>query len=88
MSDWGSARQPAADRLRRRVPRIALASLVMAVALWLAAGLGSRLVPERGRAVVVAGIVLVGFTVALVFDIYHTPFAADAARTSWAGLFQ
>lgn len=63
-------------------------ALVYALALWAGAALLARVLPARLRGAVAALLVVAGFGVALAFDVYHTPFAADAARTSWLGLFR
>ncbi len=63
-------------------------ALTYGVLLWGAAALLARFVPARARSPFVWFAVGSGAFLALYFEIYHTPFAAESARSNWLGLFQ
>ena len=62
--------------------------LVWAVALGIGAAVLARVLPDalRGRAVVL--LIAAGFVLALVSDVYRTPFDDVRLNSTWTGLFQ
>jgi len=63
-------------------------ALVYAAVLWALAALGARLLPERARGAAVLSLLVAGLALAVATPLYHTPFAADAPRARWTGLFR
>jgi len=61
--------------------------LVYASLLFGLAWLAVRIVPETRRAGFVAVSIVAGALAAIFVDVYHTPFAAETARTGLLGLF-
>jgi hypothetical protein len=62
--------------------------LVFSVLLAAAAAAVVWLVPASRRAQAVGGLIVVGVLIAVVFDVYTTPFDEAWLRTNWTGLFQ
>jgi len=67
---------------------LAAHAVLFALVLAVVAALIARLLPPGARTKTVASLIVAGFVVAVVFDVYRTPFDDAWVRTSWPGLFQ
>lgn len=63
---------------------VVLYSILLAVG----AALASNLIPQSVRRQVVWTSIIAGFTVALLFHVYRTPFDDVSIYSTWLGLFQ
>jgi hypothetical protein len=63
---------------------------VVAYSLLLAAGAAAiaYIIPANARRAAVWAAFVVGFSTALLFDVYRTPFTQASIQSNWIGLFQ
>ena len=62
--------------------------VVWAVALGIGAAVLARVLPEAARGRVVTLLIAGGFVLALLGDVYRTPFDDVRLHSTWTGLFQ
>jgi hypothetical protein len=58
------------------------------ILLAIAAAAAAYVIPANARRPAVWAFIVTGFTTALLFDVYRTPFAKASIYSNWIGLFQ